>query len=343
MDQKQKHCLSCNHPLSDKDKYCPNCGLETVYRNLSLRFLMRSFFEAFLNFDVKMLHSMRDIWIPNKITKTFLEGKREYHVHPFRFYFICLIAFFALLSVSTKNLNMDGLHLSDTISKFELYYKFDTISNNYDDECSAGILDSIKNEIYTGQKDLDRDTFFNLEIFGSDLSDYGVSTMDAYNMDMPDIFEKYNVTKKKDQYLLTQYKRVVISPESAIRFAIGNMIWGLILLTIIMAGVLKLLYIRHECYYIEHLLHIANFHCLTALLFSIVMIINLIFPHKALLGSLIIIVSLGTIFYLLVGLNRYYREPIFRTAVKSLIIGTFYWLAIGIIMLLIALLSFVIF
>ncbi|MGA0232498.1 MAG: zinc-ribbon domain-containing protein [Saprospiraceae bacterium] len=38
MSNAHKHCLSCGHHLSESDRYCPQCGLETVYRKLSLRF-----------------------------------------------------------------------------------------------------------------------------------------------------------------------------------------------------------------------------------------------------------------------------------------------------------------
>ena len=179
MEKKNDYCLSCGSDLNADDRYCPHCGLETVYRNLSLRFLVRSFFEAFLNFDVKMLHSLRDIWIPNKITKTFLEGKREYHVHPFRFYFICLIIFFTLLSFLIKNWDFEDFELKESISKYELYHKLDTLSTHYTAQCEPGTWDSLKLQLYRGSKDLDIDTFFDLELLGTDFATFGISTLDS--------------------------------------------------------------------------------------------------------------------------------------------------------------------
>ena len=290
-----------------------------------------------------MLHSLRDIWIPNKITKTFLEGKREYHVHPFRFYFICLIIFFTLLSFLIKNWDFEDFELKESISKYELYHKLDTLSTHYTAQCEPGTWDSLKLQLYRGSKDLDRDTFFDLELLGTDFATFGISTLDAVNLEPDSLFSKYEVTEKKDQYLLTQMRRVVLNPETATKFAIGNMIWGFILLTIIMGGVLKLLYLRHDSYYIEHLLHIANYHCLTILLYSIAFAIQLIHPSGPLLGTLIFISFVGGVLYLIVSLKLYYRQSIFKTLIKAFVLGFAYWMAIIFIAIIISVFSLIIF
>lgn len=340
MARKNGECLNCSYQLSPDDNYCPQCGLETVYRNLSIGFLIKSFFEAFLNFDMKMFNSSRDLWIPNKITKTFLEGKREYHVHPFRFYFICLVVFFTLLSINTKNMDVDmgAFDLQEKASKYELYQRCDSISNAYLSECEEGTLDSIKLKIYEGTSDLDKDTFFNVHIAGSNLSNYGISSYDGITMKPEDIFEKYNVERKLDRYAITQIQRIALDRTNAARFVIGNMIWGLILLTIIMAFVLKLLYIRHDSYYIEHLLHISNYHCVSLILISIVLLIKILFPSLNLQTEAGIAAILG-ILYLWISLKMYYAENIFKTILKMIILGSFYWIVTFMIALLIGLLS----
>lgn len=343
MNTNKDFCLNCESPLSPEDKYCPNCGLETTYRNLSLRFLIKSFFEAFLNFDVKMFHSLRDIWIPNKITKTFLQGKREFHIHPFRFYFICLILFFTLFSLTTKHSDFFPTGLQDKLSKYELYLEFDSLSHDYADSCEIGVIDSIKHKMYRGSKKLDRDTFLNMKFFGTDFSDYGISTYDAMQLEEDKLFEKYEIENKYDRYFVSQVRRVIKTPTTALKFAIGNMIWGLILLTIVMGLVLKLLYIRHDSYYIEHLLHIVNFHCLILLVYSFVLILKMIVPENYEMDSLIFFGLVAAILYLIVSLYRYYRQNVFVTLLKTLFLGISYWLMLIVIIIIISLISFIMF
>ena len=338
MDSKSKTCLACGTALSNEDRYCSNCGLETVYRNLSIKFLIKSFFEAFLNFDIKMFHSIRDIWVPNKITKTFLEGKREYHVHPFRFYFICLILFFGLLSLMLKDLSLKELHREDDVSKYEMYMQFDTISQQYEAECDTSALDSLRADMFSMTKDLDHDSMFTLNIFGTDLNSYGISTYDAYRMNIDSLYNKYSVEKKWDRYALAQYIRIIQDPEGALRFTIANMIWGLILLTIIMGFVLHVLYVRHESFYIEDLLHIANYHCMNLLMLSVIMAMKL-FIEDLEYGKFTLIAFLGSILYLFVSLNKYYSEPWYKTLLKMMILLFIYSIVILFIMAMIFVLS----
>lgn len=342
MENKPKHCLNCQHTLSPEDRYCPNCGLESVYRNLSLRFLVKSFFEAFLNFDVKIFHSMRDIWVPNRITKTFLEGRREYHVHPFRFYFICLIIFFTLLSIYTKKMHFNDLDLKADAAKFELYQKLDTLGASYGNTCPTEVFDSIRSKIYTGTANMDKDTFYRLRLLGRNLRKYGVSSYDAVTLEPDSIFRKYNVEPRLDRFLMTQMSRISVSPESATRFFIGNMIWGLILLTVLIAAFLKLLYIRHDSYYIEHLLHIANYHCFNLIILSIAMFLQLFFKWSEFEGIVVIIHTVG-ILYLGISLKQYYGENVFKTVIKLIMLGVFYWLSILLILAIIALISIIIY
>jgi predicted RNA-binding Zn-ribbon protein involved in translation (DUF1610 family) len=340
MSSAHKHCLSCGHHLSESDRYCPECGLETVYRNLSLRFLLKSFFEAFLNFDVKIFHSMRDIWIPNKITKTFLEGKSEYHIHPFRFYFICLLIFFTLLSFYTKNLHLDIPDFRLEAQKYAMFVEVDSISRSYEALCTEGTIDSMLQDLEPAYSGMKQDTFFKLDLVGSDMKKYAVTTFDALSMEKEALFDKYNISSDRDRYIMTQYIRVAKNPDAATRFVIGNMIWGLILLTIIIAGFLKLLYVRHESYYIEHLLHISNYHCLNIIVLSIAMALQFFMKWDN-FEMIVIWIHTAGILYLLISLQRYYGEKIIKTLFKLMMLGFFYWTSIFFILFLIAMISFI--
>ncbi len=247
-----------------------------------------------------------------------------------------------MLSFLTKNIEFNEFNLNEIVAEYEFYQEFDTLSQEYVANCDPGIIDSIKTKLYRDADKLERDTFFDAKIFGSDLSKYGISTLDAFKLENEDMFEKYKVVSRKDQYILSQFKRVATHPESAIRFFIGNLIWGLILLTIMIAAVLKLLYIRHESYYIEHLLHVSNVHCLILLLISFVMLLHLITALE-LFPEMIFFSLLAGILYFLISIKSYYGEKLIKTLGKLLIINVFYFICVGIIMTIIGVFSLMFF
>ena len=289
-----------------------------------------------------MIHSLRDVFIPNRITKAFLAGNRHMYVHPFRFFFICLVIFFGLLSLNMKDFNIGGYKLKESMTKYDDYIAFDTLSRQYELQCQAGVMDSIRDDLFSDYTELDKDTFFRITLFGSDLTQYGISTVDGIGLENDSLYSKYNIESSRDRFFIQQYKRVVLDPESAIRFVIGNMIWGVILLTIMVAFVLKLLYWRHESYYIEHILHITTLHSLCFLLMSIAMIFELIIPLE-ILGESVVIIFLGGVVYLFTLLNRYYGEHFLKTIIKLFILSLAYWMSLILIMIIISMFSFAIY
>lgn len=340
MRSKPLICLNCASPLEKGAKYCENCGQSTKYRNLSIKYVFASFFETFFNLDSKLIHSFKDIWKPNAITTSFIAGKRNYYVHPFRFYFVCLIVFFGLVSISLSNLDVGSNGKIETVSKFDIYTMIDTFSLDSQLQCEQTILDSLKSNIPEDIKNVKSDTFINATIFGSDLDSYGISTYDALTLDNKSLEEKYNVNRKVDKMVIHQFRHLLKDQETFIRKGIANLLWGILLLTALIALLLKLLYFRHSSYYIEHLLHVSNFHSMILLLGSMAMILNLIWPFSFFENAISIIILYGLL-YFIISLKKYYNQGIFITLFKIAILGMGYVFSLTLIIVIIAIFTFI--
>jgi len=321
-------------------KFCQECGQSSKFNNLSLSFVIYTFFETFLNLDSKLLHSFKDILIPNAITKSFIAGKRSYYVHPFRFYFFCLIAFFALLSLNTRHVNIGDSDI-DLIGKYEQYAMMDTLHISNKSECEINVLDSLRNQTPEFIKNLDKDTFIDFLIFDTDYGEYGISTYDAFKMSEEKLEEKYNITKRINQLVVHQYIRMQKDPSGTFKSIVANMLWGILLLTVFMAVILKLLYLRHGSFFIEHLLHISNFHSLGLLLASLLLLVHL-FRNFENLGIYASIIILGSILYLFIGLKQYYNQGFVVTLIKMIAIAFGYIFGISIILSIISIFTFLI-
>jgi hypothetical protein len=296
--------------------------------------------ETFLNFDSKLVHSFKDILIPNAITKSFIAGKRNYYIHPFRFYFFCLIASFGLLALNTRHLNID-LNQADMVGKYEQYAMMDTLQLSNKSECEIAVLDSLREHTPKRIKKLAVDTFINLRAMGTEFKDYGISTYDAFKLSEKELDEKYKITKRIDRLIIHQFIRMQKDQGGILKSGIANMLWGILLLTVLMALVLSILYIRHDSYFIEHLLHISNFHSLGLLLSSILLLINLIFNIPD-LEFYVTFIILGTIAYLFTCLKRYYNQGFWVTLIKMGILGFGYIFGIAIILVIIGIFTFLI-
>ncbi|MBT8233895.1 MAG: DUF3667 domain-containing protein [Saprospiraceae bacterium] len=303
---------------------------------------MKSFLDTFFNFDSRIVHSLKDIWKPNKITKSFISGKRGYYLHPFRFFFICLVLFFGVFSIFMRDIDLATGNIDERIGKHEFFVSIDSMKFDSTLGCENAVLDSLKQGIPRSIRNLDKDTFFTGRVFGSNWSEYGISTYDAFKLSEEDFDKKYKIDKKIDSHLIHQSRRIIKSPASAIKYGIGNMLWGILLVTALIALLLKLLYIRHGSYYVEHLLHITNFHSLFLLSFAFLLLFRIITQFNWL--KVVIAFSFPlAIVYLILSLKRYYNQGLFITLTKVIILLFGYIFALSLIFVIIAFFTVVIF
>lgn len=229
----------------------------------------------------------------------------------------------------------------DLVGKYEQYAMMDTLHLSDKSECEKAILDSLRNLTPKNIKNLATDTFLDFRVFGTEFRDFGISTYDVYSLSESEIDKKYNVTGKLDRFIIHQFMRMQKDQGSIVKSLISNMLWGILLLTVIMALVLKILYFRHGSFFVEHLLHIANFHSLGLFLSSILLLVMLFIDINE-PETYINLIVLGTIPYLFTSLKRYYGQGFWVTLIKMAFLGFGYIFGISIIMVIIAIFTFLI-
>ncbi len=89
-----KICLNCEHYV--EEKFCPNCGQENIETRQPFYFLFTHFVEDFTHYDGQFWGTIKNLFFnPGKLTKTYLEGKRQLFVPPVKLYiFVSFITFF---------------------------------------------------------------------------------------------------------------------------------------------------------------------------------------------------------------------------------------------------------
>jgi hypothetical protein len=92
--REEKNCLNCGHLV--EERFCPHCGQENIQPKQPFHYLFTHFIEDFTHYDGQFWKTIKYLLIrPGRLTKEYLEGKRQSYVAPVKLYiFISFITFF---------------------------------------------------------------------------------------------------------------------------------------------------------------------------------------------------------------------------------------------------------
>ena len=190
--REEKDCLNCGHIV--EEQYCPHCGQQNVETRQPFHYLFTHFVEDFTHYDGQFWKTMKYLLFrPGKLTKIYIEGKRQIYVPPVKLYiFISFITFFLpSLLPSEKEHRIDKKDNAKTAIKIEESKKeaIEQVSNlentgllskenarkaiekiqNQKPDAANVVSDDFGNEISIGSKSLeeyDNDIKENNSFFG---------------------------------------------------------------------------------------------------------------------------------------------------------------------------------
>ncbi|GHT60854.1 hypothetical protein AGMMS50239_10620 [Bacteroidia bacterium] len=91
--RKDKRCLNCGHFVAER--FCPECGQENVETRRHFHYLFVHFWADFIHYDGLFWKTVKSLYVPAKLTKEYLAGKRKSRVNPVQLYiFISFVVFF---------------------------------------------------------------------------------------------------------------------------------------------------------------------------------------------------------------------------------------------------------
>jgi hypothetical protein len=331
-----RNCSNCGGHLDTDVKHCPHCGQKQPLADLSFSAMMSDVWLVMTNIDNSFFRTLKDIWMPWKLTARYIDGQRKKYINPFRLFIILLLIFTGLM---VSLINFDNI---DFFKRFTDYKSIKTIHTGiaevetkfpgHDDIFKE--IDSIfiKNEYL-----VEGDTLFDLHI-GNKL--YILNMDDVLNKDMESVYEKYEVMAFYEKVIYKQTLKALRDPLGAMRYIFGNLTWTIILCNLLLAAFFKLLYFRQKKIFAEHLVLLCNIHSLSFL-------INILL----LLAATKMSVQINYLTYMfvfppiifLLSVKKYYKNGLMLTVFKSFLAGMTYLLAFSLFITLVSLISFFIF
>jgi hypothetical protein len=306
-----ENCLNCGTKLLDT--YCHHCGQKDIPKRQTLGELWTNFISSFWSYEGKFFQTTKYlITRPGFLAVEYNSGKRESYYHPARMYVFISFVFFLLLSFTP----------SDDLKKSTFKADF-----SEDEKETVQTVDSIKSIIDSVKTESKKKKDDDFTIFG----DY--STLKAYDSAqnaLPEekrhgwfvknlsrrgieINEKY---KGKPQEFINDFRNAFFDNFSKVLF------W----LLPFFALLLKLLYVRRNYFYSEHLvfsIYYYNFFYFAGSLQIIASAIPILAWATNIIGFWIAL-------YLLFAMKRMFQQSWRKTIVKYILFFCSFFLLMGI-------------
>lgn len=263
---------------------------------MSVSHFFRESFLDYFHFDSKLFGTLIPLIIkPGFLTTEFMEGRRKRYAEPFRTFLVISIIYFLLLPLSGDNkpspkekeiILRNKEIVAGTRNPNDLHYTIGGIN------LTAQGRDSILKEIDS-------------------------TSLRAY---VDKHFPKESAASK---LILRQAIKIMLSTGQSFATVLEHTASKMIFLLIpVFALLLKLIYIRKNRLYFEHLVFSLHTHAFIFLVFLVFMLIGFLFHISSVYAVLICLV------YIFMAMKRYYREGAGKTILKFLL-TSFLYMIIG--------------
>ncbi|SFW28499.1 Protein of unknown function [Sinomicrobium oceani] len=331
--EKLPYCLNCGADLGEAQNYCPVCGQENWDQKVPLKTFISDFFSTYFNFDSTFFKTVPAFFFrPGKLTNLYNQGKRRVYLNPIRLYLVMSIFYFFAVSLIIPRNFFDRVMTTDYLGMLDenIALQDTLVAQDHPENNKRAEIDSVlrvagnKNpSVLSGldtlvtklRKDPENKTGWReLKILAQDpaVSDttfaraWGESNLKG--LDFANIETRRNFVANSNLFLLG--------------FARNLPVMMLFLLPFF-ALMLKLLYIRGDRYYVEHLIHGLHLHSFAYLIYGLGITLIYFGVGDATWVSIILFMLVST--YAYISLLNVYGQGWFKTLLKFNVLGFVYF------------------
>ncbi len=309
------YCLNCNSTIHITDTFCSSCGQATKQPRLSVWSLVKDFLSNLFNLESKLFQTIRDLFVPGKLTLSYIAGKRIRYYNPIRMFLIVLALFFTVLFFllnDTIDKSKDITNkVTNTINNSIIVEKLDSfaMANNLNEELSYDLRCNIITEALSPTDSI----YFDESIIQIGNINSGFNTIEFFTSTPEELIEQYEIDDRLTQLTIIQGKRFIHSPSESIRHIIGNGTWVIISTILLLSLFFKLFYRNYH--FAEHIVFHIIGHTRMLLLSAILLLLNALFIGLASGVVAAILIPAGLV-YLYLGLKTVYLQKAFTTWIK---------------------------
>lgn len=356
-------CLNCGQPLLNNENFCSYCGQKNNTKALNFSNFLNNLFSGLFSYDSRFWKTFIPLLTrPGKVSKQYIEGKRARFVNPFQLYLNVSIIFFLIFGITNKidsNINFDKANFNkQQLDSVLTTVKSELKKKNPNDSISTKAVKNFEDALKvldTKKIDTKNTSLFN---FGSDTTKsknsfiYKIQTFNNYYSKHPKIkvetaldslgFEKsFWNTFCYQQVINSNYNYQQIKTQGSSYFV--NKITSYISIALfvflpLFTLFLKLIFIRRNYTYMEHLVFVFHTQTVFFLLYIIFYLINYLAKTDLFTSIFILIFSI----YLYKAMRNFYHQGRWKTFIKYTILNVFYLTLAIIGLVIVSVLSFMI-
>jgi len=117
LNEKNDYCGNCQSPIDDAN-YCASCGQKNTDGRIGFGEFFSVLFSTVFNLESKFFKTIREIFIPGKLTNEWFKGRHKPYFHPVRLFIVTALLLIAALSPFITNKNS---FITDDVEQAELF------------------------------------------------------------------------------------------------------------------------------------------------------------------------------------------------------------------------------
>ncbi|PHN04617.1 DUF3667 domain-containing protein [Flavilitoribacter nigricans] len=334
----QRYCPNCHYPLPHYGEFCSNCGQRFTDGRVPLKYLLQDFLENVLNVDSKFFRTTWALIIPGKLTNEFFKGHHKRYATPGRLFFVATVVHFAVLGFLINDQIATGLGQMIEDGKRKSYVqpmldslqaaRKDILTEFGEEPDVARAFDSLFLKVGGTSRDSQKVDYFTFaDSWWPSSAEVWFSTQELYSKSPAELADAKGITGKMDRLVFQQVVKVTTHTDNFGQYALGQLVWMVILMMPALALILKLLYIRRKRYFVEHLVFSFHYHAFSFWIVSIMLLIMTwtnSWDNEAIAGIVPTFVVFGILIYLFIAMRRVYKQGFFKTFVKYNILNFAY-------------------
>lgn len=334
----QRYCPNCHYPLPHYGEFCSNCGQRYTDGRVPLKYLLQDFLDNVLNIDSKFFRTTWALTSPGKLTNEFFKGHHKRYASPARLFFVATVVHFGVLGFLINDQLADAFSEWTEGGKREAYVQplLDSLNSEREKMTrqfpNQPIVDEIFDSVFVHIGGIKRDSqeisylSFRTSWLPESLP-VSFSTQELYSKSPAELADEKGITGRLDRLLFQQVIKVITHADNFGPYALGQLVWMVILMMPALALILKLLYVRRKRYFVEHLVFSFHYHAFSFWIVSFMLLIMYWtdgWENKTAAALVPTFVVFAILIYLFIAMRRVYKQGFFKTFVKYNILNFAY-------------------
>lgn len=300
------NCLNCHHDLDVSDRFCPSCGQRNSTKKISLWDLIQELFSSIISYDSKLWRSMSLLFTkPGGLSLAYVNGKRNSHINPFRFFLSISVIFFLVISFFINDEDYKGFDVIGDLDK-----------TSVEQEQSTATADSLKlnqtEKENTSASEVMKEKYLK-EAFKKDT--YPTFDEAVQESALEDTWTDWAMYK-----VYRNLSKLQVDTASFVRYMVPKVPFFIFFFIPLFTLVNALLFITSNKTYVDHL--VFNYNLSSFLLIALAFLI--LIDNYLSSGFVGFIFWIGVYFYTYKSIRSFYGQGRFLSLLKSIMIAFFY-------------------